>query len=69
MVIEIKSPGMDFNWKLIKKKQKQTEDKIMRRQIKLPLISFTEQISETLPSNLIIFFVGSKISSSSFNSF
>ena len=55
IVIEIKSPGIDFNWKLIKKKQKQMDDRIISRQRKLTLISFTVQISETLPSNLINF--------------
>ena len=57
-VMEIKSPGMDLYWKLIKKKQKQDDVRIVNKQKKLVLISLILKISDTLPSNLITFSPG-----------
>lgn len=54
-VKEIKSPGMAFKLKLIKKKVKQMDDKMIPKQMKFVLISLTVQISEMVPSNLITF--------------
>ena len=56
---EIKSPGIAFNWKLIKKKIKRVVVKSVNKQIKFVLISLTVKISEILPSSLITSVVGS----------
>lgn len=66
-VMDIKSPGIALSQKLIKKKQKQMDERIINKQMKLVLIAEIVQISDTLPSSRMICWEGSRFPSKSFS--